>query len=164
MELTNSSSGAVIKAADDHAHGVTHKRVVEAGELPRAQVAGKNENSLAAGLGGEEMLDALCADPATGVLGRIAGHAAEFDELPAQVAEEAAEDSLPCLGGKLGKRQLKVAPTDSVQAQQREIRRCGDEAHHDTGDRSRQAAEQARHRCYQPVFDPLPHGQGKGQV
>ena len=60
---------AVVEPADDHPHGMAHQRVVEAGKLPCAQVAGDDQNAFAAGLRGQIVIQALGAQPVAGVFG-----------------------------------------------------------------------------------------------
>ena len=83
----------VVEAADDHAHGVAGERVVEAGELPCAEMAGEDEDAFAAGAGGEVVLEAFVADEARGGVGGVGGHLAELGEQPAEVAVFEAEDA-----------------------------------------------------------------------
>jgi len=59
---------AVIEIADDHAHGMTHERVVEAGKLPCAEVRGDDEDALAAGLRSEVVIETLGAHPVAAIL------------------------------------------------------------------------------------------------
>ncbi len=56
---------------------------IEAGEFPRAEVAGDDEDAFALGLGGEVVVEAFGAQPISGVFAGVTGHAAELDELPA---------------------------------------------------------------------------------
>ena len=62
---------------------MAHQRMVEAGKLPRAQVARDDQHAIAARLRRQVVLEALSAQPVAGVGNRVAGHAAELDQLPA---------------------------------------------------------------------------------
>ena len=67
---------SVIEAADHHAHGVAHQRVVKAGE---------HQDPFAAGLCCKVMVQTFGANPADGVFGGVAPHAAKLHQLPAEM-------------------------------------------------------------------------------
>ena len=106
---------AVVEVANDHAHGMAHERVVEAGQLPCAQVAGDDEDALAARLRREVVFQTLGAHPVARVLGGVARHAAELDELPAQMDIDALENFFPGLEREFGEGQLKIAHAHAPQ-------------------------------------------------
>ena len=60
---------AVVETADDHAHRMAHQRVVKAGELPCAQVAGDDQHAFAARLRRQVVVQTLGAHPAAGIFG-----------------------------------------------------------------------------------------------
>ena len=91
----------VVESPDDHAHGMPHQRVVEAGKLPRAKMSGDDENAFAARLRIQVVFQALGAHPVAGVLRGVAGHAAELDELPAEMDVDAPQDFFSGFGGEL---------------------------------------------------------------
>ena len=52
---------AIVESANHHAHGISHQRVIEAGEFPCAEMPGQNQNSPAQCLGGQIVLEAVGA-------------------------------------------------------------------------------------------------------
>ncbi len=148
---------AVIETADDHAHGMAHEGVVEAGKLPRAEVAGEHQNTLAARGCGPIVPQALGADPVERVVGGVASHTAELDQLPAQVAIDAAQDALALRNGELGHCQFEVALTHVAQAAHNAIDKPGERIREEARQRARHRAKAARHDHHQPVFESFPH-------
>ena len=140
---------AVVEAADDHAHGVAHEGVVEAGELPRAEVAGDYEHAFAAGFGGEIVVEAFSANPAAGVGGGVAGHAAELDQLPAEMAVDAFEEFCSFSGRDIGECQFQIALANSAQAAEGGVDQEGKGAGEKARKAARQQAQGAGDCCHQ---------------
>src|SRR6202034_1410170 len=86
-----------------------------AGKLPRAQVPGNDEHSLAARFGSKKMLQTFSANPVAGVGFRVAMHAAELDQLPAEMAIDAAQNLRFFLCGDFREGQFQVALTHAPQ-------------------------------------------------
>ena len=148
---------AVVEPANDHAHGMAHERVVEAGELPCAEVPGDDEDALAAGLRRQVVIEAFGAHPVAGVLGGVARHAAELDELPAQMNVDVLENFFPGLGGEFGERQLEIAHADAAQAAEAPVDGKGEAGRPAGAPAARHAAQTAGYGPNQPVLQSFLH-------
>jgi len=154
----------VVEAADDHAHGVAHHRVVEARELPRAQVAGEHQDALAAVAGGEVVFEAFVADELRGLLGGEAGHLAELGELPAERAVDAAQDGAALGGGRVGIGEGEVLLADAAQAGQQAVDEGSEGGADGAGGAARQQADGGDAEADDPVLEGLAEGAGAAAV
>src|SRR5215469_2751049 len=148
---------AVVEPADHHPHRVAHQRVVEARQLPRAEVAGKHQHALAFRLSGKIVLEALGPQPSMRVAGGVTWEAAELDKLPAKVAVDVSQDFFPGFGRGPRKRQHEVALAYIAEAREAEVDRPGENTHQQTRCGARQPRKSASHRQYSPVLNPFPH-------
>ena len=157
MPLTKRSSGRLSSAANDHAHGVSHHRVVEARQLPCAQMAGDNQHALAARLGCQVMVQALGAYPVARVLRGVAGQAAKLHKLPAKMAEDPAYDAPALRRREFRQSQFQIAHADAAQPSQPSVRCPGQQAGRHARQHARHASQGARHGQNQPILKLLPH-------
>ncbi len=87
MRLTKASTSGLSRRRMTRPIGIARERVEEAGKLPCAEVAGEDEDALAAFARGEVMVQAFVADEAARrMLAGVVAHLAELGELPAEVA------------------------------------------------------------------------------
>ena len=100
---------AIVEPANHNAHAVPHQRVVNARKLPRAQVPGNNQHSLAPALRLPVVFQPLVAHPAGGVFRRITRQAAKLHKLPTKMLVHAPQNARSLLGGQLGQRHPQVA-------------------------------------------------------
>jgi hypothetical protein len=98
----------IVQPPDDHGHGVAHLRVVIAGELPCAQMAGEHEDAAAFVAGGEVVLQAVVTDEGGGLGSGVAAHLAELAELPAERTVDPAQDADALCFRLLRKRAAKI--------------------------------------------------------
>lgn len=149
---------AIVEAANHHPHGMAHEGVIEAGKLPSAEMAGDDQHSLAARLGGEKMLQALSPQPCTGVLRCVAAHAAKFDEVPTQMQEDATQNFLSGAQREFGQRHGEVAQPDAPQPPKDPIDLKGENAGPQPRQPARHEAKAARHGYHKAILKLLPHG------
>jgi hypothetical protein len=90
--------------------------VVEAGELPGAEVAGEDEDAVAAAAGGEVVLKAFVAEELLGRGAGGAGHAAKLGHLPAEISVEGAEGALAFGDWHVGEGEGEIAEADAAEA------------------------------------------------
>jgi len=155
---------AIVESSDDHAHGVAHEGVVEAGELPGAEMAGEHEHAAAKSLGGEIVFEAVGTDAAGSVPGRVMLHLAELDELAGKAAIYPTEDGAALSVRELRKGQGKIALADAPEtAHPMEDRPC-EKRGQDAGKPARHKIERAHGDDYQPVFERFPHALWQRQV
>jgi len=148
----------VVEAADDHAHGVAHERVEEAGQFPSAEVAGEDEDAVAFGAGGEVVIEALVAEEFFGVLAGGAGHAAELGQLPAEGAEEGAEDAGALGEGFFREGEGEVAQADAAEAGEQMPGEAADGGAGGSGERAGKQAEEGEEQAESGVFQPFAEG------
>ena len=136
---------------------MAHERVIEAGELPRTEVTCDDEDALPFCLGAEVVLKAFSAHPVAGVFRRVTRHAAELDQLPAEVKIDAAKNLLPGIHGELGESHLEVAHADTTQTAKEPIDHEGEAPRPETGQAARHASQHARYGHYEPIFQSFLH-------
>ena len=101
----------IVEAANDHAHWITHERVMKAGELPSAKMAGKNQDTFAAITCGKVMVQALIADKSSSGIWSVGRHQAELRQLVTESEVSATEKVGPVYLTQFRERKFNVALT-----------------------------------------------------
>ena len=115
--------------------------MVEAGQLPRAEVAGEDEDAVAAIARLEVVVEALVADEAAGEGRSVGGHLAELSQQPAEVAVFEAQDVGALGGGHRGEGQLQIVQASAAQAAERVVGDAADQNAGCTGPTARERSE-----------------------
>ena len=110
-----SVEAGIVQWTRDQAHGMTLERVIEAGQLPGAEMTGEDKNAFAAGMGLLKVLQPFVANPVGGIFQRVVRHLAEFGEMPANMGIKLAKDALVLGWAKLRQSQGQIAKADLPQ-------------------------------------------------
>jgi hypothetical protein len=99
-------------------------------------------------------------DPVARILGRIPRHAAELDELPAQVNVNPPQNFSPGFGREFREGQQKIAHPHAPQPPKAPINPERNAAGKNARNATRHAAQAARNGYNQPILEVFTHEQG----
>ena len=88
---------------------------------------------------------------------RVAGHAAELDQLPAEMAENPAQDSVALRGREARQGEFQIALAHPAQASERPVDGEREHAAQPTRQHPRHPPQGARHSQNEPKLEFLPH-------
>jgi hypothetical protein len=96
-------------------------------------------------------------NPVASILGRIPRHAAELDELPAQMNVNPPQNSFPGFGREFRKSKLKIPHAYASQSPEAPIDPERNATGKNARDATRQAAQAARDGYNQPILEVFTH-------